>query len=139
MLFTARTAARSRQHRLLLAVYGGIGFALAVTFAKGLFGVSSRTHWNQPNAPLLVVGVLLLVCSLIATRAVFALPHSLPANWIFRITAVQSPAAYFDAVRKSLIALGAVPVWIFCGAAFLALWPGRFSIEESTVLVLRSG
>jgi pimeloyl-ACP methyl ester carboxylesterase len=136
VLFTARTAARSKQHRLLLAAYGGIGSALALAFARGLVDSEYGVVWNQPNAPLLVIGMLLTVCAVIATRSVFALPHSLPANWIFRITAVQSPAAYFSAVRKSLTLLGAAPVCLVCTASWLAIWPGRFSLEASFVLLL---
>ena len=135
MLFTARTAVRSRQHRLLLAAYGGIGFALAATFSKGFLGVSGW-HWDRPNVPLLVVGMLLLISAVMATRTIFALPHSLPSNWIFRVTAVQSPALYFDAVRKSLITLAALPAWVVCCVACLAVWPGRYSVEASVVLVL---
>jgi pimeloyl-ACP methyl ester carboxylesterase len=136
VLFTARTAARSKQHRLLLATYGGIGCALALAFGRSLLDPNPSAGWNRPNAPLLVVGMLLMVCAVTATRSVFALPHSLPANWIFRITAVQSPASYFEAVRKSLTVLAATPPVMVCTAAWLAIWPGRFSVEASVVLLL---
>jgi pimeloyl-ACP methyl ester carboxylesterase len=136
LLFTARTAARSRQHRLLLAAYGGIGLALAATFSKGLLGVSTGLRWSQPNVPILVIGTLPLVCAVVAMRAIFVLPHALSANWIFRITAVQSPASYFAAVRKSLIVLAGFPPWIVCGAVLIASWPGRFSLEAWLVLGL---
>ncbi|MEI9973728.1 MAG: hypothetical protein WDO73_17770 [Ignavibacteriota bacterium] len=36
VLFTARTVARSRHHRLLLAVYGGIGLGVALAYARDL-------------------------------------------------------------------------------------------------------
>ena len=45
----------------------------------------------------------MMVFAVIGARAVFALPISLPANWIFRITAVHSPQAYFSAARKALV------------------------------------
>ena len=135
LLFIARTAVRSRQHRLLLAAYAGIGFALAVSFARGLFGVTSQIRWNQPNVPLLVVGMLLVVCAVRAARAIFTLPHTLPANWIFRITVVQNPGRYFEAVRKSLILLAAFPAWIVCTVAYVAIWPGRFSMAASLLLL----
>jgi hypothetical protein len=136
ILFTARTASRSRQHRLILAAYGGIGAALALAFVRSLFDSPYGVRWNEPNAALLVVGMLLVVCFVSATRSVFALPHSLAANWIFRVTAVQSPAAYFGAARKSLILLSAAPVCMVCAASWLAIWPGRFSVEASLVLLL---
>jgi hypothetical protein len=136
LLFTARTAARSRQHRLLLAAYGGIGLALAVTFSKGLMGVRSDLRWSQPSVSMLVIAVLPLVCAVRATRSVFALPHALSSNWIFRITAVHSAPRYFDAVKKTLIAIAAAPAWIVSLGVLLAIWPSRYSIEACTVIVL---
>jgi pimeloyl-ACP methyl ester carboxylesterase len=136
VLFTARTAVRSRQHRLILAAYGGIGFALALAFARSVVDSPYGVRWNQPTPALLVAGVLLAICAVYATRSVFVLPHSLAANWIFRLTAVQSPVAYLEAVRKSLVLLSAAPVSLVCAAAWLAIWPGRFSVESSLVLLL---
>ncbi len=136
VLFTARTAARSRQHRLILAAHGGIGVAMALAFARGAVDSANGVRSEQSNAALLVVGMLLALCAVSATRSVFALPHSLAANWIFRITAVQSPAVYFGAVRKSLTLLAVAPVCAACAAAWLAIWPGRFSVEASLVLLL---
>ena len=136
VLFTARTAARSKQHRLILAAYGGIGCALALAFARPLLDSRYGVSNDPAKAALLVVGMLLTICAVNATRSVFALPHALPANWIFRITAVQSPAAYFGAVRKSLTLMAAAPVWMVCAAAWLAIWPGRFSFEAAVVLLL---
>ena len=136
LLFTARTIARSRQHRLLLAAYSGIGFAMALAFSKSLLDGTSRQRWNEPNVPLLIAGALVLVCAIAGTRAIFVLPYALPANWIFRITAVHSPAAYFGAVRKTLIALAAVPTWIISIVAYFVIWPGRSALEHSIVLIL---
>jgi pimeloyl-ACP methyl ester carboxylesterase len=136
LLFTARTAARSKQHRLILAAYGGIGCALALAFARPLLDSQNGVARDPAMAALLVVGTLVMICAVNAARSVFALPHALPANWIFRITAVQSPAAYFDGVRKSLAFLTATPVFMVCAAAWLAIWPGRFSLEASLVLLL---
>ncbi len=108
LLFTARTLARSRQHRLMLAIYGGFGFALSLAFSTSFLEGRSHEPWNKPNVPFLIAGLLLLVCALVGSRAIFALPMVLPANWTFRITAVHRPAAYFAAVRKSLFAVAAM-------------------------------
>jgi len=64
------------------------------------------------------------------------MPIALPANWIFRITAVHSPAAYFAATRKSLFAVAAVPVWIAAAIAYFIIWPWTPALEHVTVLVL---
>jgi pimeloyl-ACP methyl ester carboxylesterase len=136
LMFTCRTIARSRQHRLLLAACGGIGFATALAFSRTFLEDRSTVRWDQPNAPFLIAGLLLLFCAMAGMRSTFAIPLALPANWIFRITAIHSPGAYFEAVRKSLIVLGAFPVWIAAAAAYLWIWPGRYAAEHTLLLVL---
>jgi pimeloyl-ACP methyl ester carboxylesterase len=135
LLFTARTMARSRHHRFLLAAYGGVGLAIALAYAKSLIYGYSHEPWNQLNSPLLVGGFVVLLFSIVGARAVFALPVALPANWVFRITAVHSPLAYFSAVRRSLYLLAAVPVWTAAAIFYLAIWPGRPAAEHIVVLM----
>jgi MacB-like periplasmic core domain len=137
VLFTARTIARSRQHRLILAAYGGIALAIALAYLKSyLYG--TMLPWEDRDVPLLAPSVVLLVFAVVGTRAVFALPITLPANWIFRITAVHSPKTYFSAVRKALAVVAATPVLIACAAAYCFLWPGRKGIEHVVILAIVS-
>jgi len=135
LLFTMRTVARSRQHRLMLAVYGGFAFALSLAFSGSLVGAPGQS-WSRPNVPLLVAGFLLLSCAVVGARSIFALPIALSANWIFRITAVHRPGVYFTAVRKSLYTIAALPVWIATAIYYLAIWPGRPAFEQILFLVL---
>ena len=130
VLFTARTIARSRHHRLLLAAYGGIGLAVALAYTRDLlYGARSyeriwnRPRWDQPNPELLVGSLVMLFFSVMGARAVFSQPIALRSNWIFRITAVERAARYFAAVRKSLLALVVVPILLAWAALFLAIWP----------------
>jgi hypothetical protein len=137
VLFTARTIARSRQHRLMLAAYGGIALAFALAYLKRyLYGTMLRGE--NRDVPLLAPSVVLLVFAVIGARAVFALPIALPASWIFRLTAVHSPQAYFSAARKALSAVAVMPVLLICFAAYGVLWPGRKGIEHSVALTLLS-
>lgn len=143
ILFIARTISRSRQHRLLLAAYAGIGLAIALAYARDfLYGSSSLDapyrdlRWNQVNGPFLVGSLVLLFFAVIGARAAFAMPIALRANWIFRITAVHSPGAYSAAVRKSLFALTAIPIWILSGVLFFAIWPGRFAGQHVAIMVV---
>ncbi len=135
LLFTLRGIARSRQHRMMLAIYGGFAFALSLAFAGSMVGASHQA-WSQPNIGLLIAGFLLLCCGVVGTRTIFALPITLPANWIFRITAVHRPGAYFAAVRKALYLSSATPIWIITSVCYLALWPGRPAFEHILVLGL---
>jgi hypothetical protein len=143
ILFVARTIGRSRQHRLLLSAYAGIGFAIALAYARDfLYGSSSfepaypDLHWNQVNGPFLVGSLVLLFFAVIGARAAFAMPIALRANWIFRITAVHSPRAYSAAVRKSLFALTAIPIWILSGILFFVIWPARFAGQHVAVMLV---
>lgn len=134
VLFTCRTIARSRQHRLLLAACGGIGFATALAFSRTFLEGRSTARWDEPNLPFLIAGLLLLFCAIAGTRATFAIPLELPANWIFRSTAVHSPRAYFAAVRKALIVLGLIPVLTVSTFAYFRIWQGRPALEHMLVL-----
>ena len=147
LLFIARTLARSRQHRLMLSVYAGIGLGIALVYAKDLLYGRARSmwdpiyarfgaheSWDEVNIAFLVTSLVLLAFGVIGARAVFALPATLPANWIFRVTAVQGPAAYFFAVRRALYCLTAVPVWTASALFYFAVWPVIAALEHVAVL-----
>jgi hypothetical protein len=143
VLFTARTVARSRQHRLFLAAYAGIGLAVAFAYARDLlYGPSDfyatrlGLQWNQLNVPLMMGGLALLCFAVVGARAIFSLPVALPANWVFRLTAVQPPAAYFSAVREALFVVTVLPVWLACAAGYFAIWPARPAAQHVLVLSL---
>ncbi len=135
VLFTGRTIARSRQHRLILAIYGGIALAISMAYLKSYLYGSAKV-WGDAEVSLLAPGVVTIVFAAIGARAVFALPMSLPANWIFRVTAVQPPALYFSAARKALGATAALPVWLACAAVYLSLWRGSAAWKHVLVLGL---
>jgi hypothetical protein len=143
LLFTARTIGRSRQHRLLLAAYAGIGLAIALAYARDLlYGTTAFDRpypdepWNQLNGPFLAGSLVLLFFAIVGARAVFAMPMALRANWIFRVTAVHAPADYFRAARKALFAVAAAPVWIGAAILFFTIWPVRPAAEHIAVLMI---
>jgi hypothetical protein len=135
-LFTARTLARSRQHRLLLAVYGGAGLALAMTFLSTFFSGDARTRWDRPNMPFLAAGWLLLFAAVMGTRALFVLPQDASANWAFRITQVRSAHLYFASVRRALLLTAALPVWIAASCFYVSVWHGDAAAGALLLLML---
>ena len=143
LMFTARSIARSRQHRLILAAYAGIALGIGLAYTRDLiYGPSSfeamqvAAPWNQPNGSFLAASMIALFFAVVGVRAVFAMPIALRANWIFRLTAVHSPAAYYRAVRKSLYAVAAIPVWMAAAAVLFAIWPAWAAAEHVALLVV---
>jgi hypothetical protein len=134
-LFTARTMARSRQHRLLLAVYGGSGLALAITFLRTFLNGVERGPVNAPNLPLLTVGWLLMFVAIVGTRAIFVLPQEPGANWVFRITALETPRGYLAAVRRALVLTAAVPAWLALAALYFSVWKLADGVTASLLLL----
>ena len=127
--FSVRTLVRSRQHRVILAFYLGIGFALTIFLLKTpemkgqLPGTPAARSWHEANTPLLAASIVMMALAVMGTRVVFALPLDLRANWIFRITGAHSPSKSLAAARRSLLLLSVMPVWLATAALCLTLWP----------------
>lgn len=136
LLFSARTLSRNRQQRLILSVYIGMALAISFAYSKSWLHGASQQVWNKPSVPLLISSLVTLFFAVVGSRAVFALPVALPANWIFRISTIRSPASYFSAVRKSLFLLAALPVLFVSAIAYLSLWPGRPALQHIVVLAI---
>lgn len=135
VLFITRTLARSRQHRLLIAFYSGIGLAIALAYYNSWLEENARGTW-QARMAFITPSLLLLFFVVLAVRASFSFPHTLPANWIFRITLVHRPAEYLEAVRSSLYLIAAFPIWISCALLFFAIWPSRPAWGHIGVMLL---
>jgi len=134
LLFTARTLARSRQHRLLFVAYASLGLAIAFAYARSYLYGYADNPWNRANVPFIAASVVTLFMAIVGARAVYALPASQPASWVFRLTAVHPPVSYFAAIRKSMFVLVAGPVWIACAILYLSIWPSRPALEHLALL-----
>jgi predicted permease len=140
-LFTARSLARSRQHRLILAAFGGIGLAIALAYARELvYGPEQFESpfwiapWYLPNRPFLAGTLVLLFFAVIGSRAVFALPSTLSANWTFRITSVRPAGVYFRAVKRALLTVVAAPVWLTATSLLLIIWPLAPALQHAAFM-----
>ena len=140
--FSVRTLLRSRQHRVILAFYLGIGFAIAIFFLKTplaqqqLSAASAGGPWHQASVPLLAASIVMMGFCIVGTRVVFAMPLDPRANWIFRVTPVRGGPECLAVRRRSLFALAVVPVWAGSAALFLSLWPWRPAVAHLMVLGL---
>jgi hypothetical protein len=135
--FSIRTLLRSRQHRLVLAFYVGIGFAFTVLALKTPEARRVIFADRQHISPELIASsIVILVAWIVGTRVVFSIPLDLRANWVFRMTLVSGPDAFLRARRRALVALSLGPVWMGWAALFLGLWPGREAAWHVAILGL---
>ncbi len=128
--FAVRTLVRSRQHRMILAFYLGIGFAFAIFLLK------SPEMKRAASTPLLSASIVMMVLAVVGTRAVFSLPLDLRANWIFRITSVRGGPKTVAASRRALLAIAAAPVWLITAVLCLRLWPLQQALGHLALLGL---
>jgi hypothetical protein len=125
-LFSVRTLLRSRQHRLLLCFYLGTGFAIVLACVKTALGQRGFLHGRRGDVvdlAFLVASLWVICFAVIGVRVVIAMPHTLRANWIFRMTETRGVAEYLAAVRRSLLVIALAPVWLLLAVLFLFRWP----------------
>jgi pimeloyl-ACP methyl ester carboxylesterase len=124
--FCARTLSRSRQHRIILACYLGIGLALSMAYGRTLlYGYYGYTGypWYEVNRPILVATVVMLCFAVVGMRVVFSMPTTLPANWIFQTAVARDAPEYLAGTRRTLLLLAVAPVWILSAVILLSIWP----------------
>ncbi len=133
--FSARTLLRSRQHRVMLAFFSGVGFAFAFFVMRAAHLREQLT--NGKISVQLMVSTLVMMCAwVVGMRVVFSMPLTLRANWVFQTSTVRSPADYLKAIRRPLLVLGVAPVWIISAILFFWLFPWRPAAQHLTVLLL---
>ena len=127
--FAVRTLLRSRQHRMILAFYLGLGLAFTSMLLKDPATKRQFTEgananpWSEASIAPWAASVFMMVLAVVGTRVVFALPLDLRANWALRLTGFQSGPATRAATRRALILLAVFPVWLLEAAICLTLWP----------------
>jgi hypothetical protein len=139
--FSIRTLCRSRQHRLILAFYTGIGFAILIPFlktpvAQKLSAASASNPWHQASLPLLASSFVMMCFWMLGIRIALAMPVELPANWVFRMTQLRAAPEYLIASRRAMFVLALAPVWAASAIVFLSLWPWHAAAEHLAVLAL---
>jgi CubicO group peptidase (beta-lactamase class C family) len=137
--FSVRTVFRSAPHRVILAFYWGIAFALVIIFVKSPGGqqftdFSLVSDWLEMSVPLLVSSMVMMAFAVLAGRLAFAMPVDLKANWIFRVMPVRAGRLYTSARRPALVMLSAAPVWTAWAVALFWLWPWQPALGHLVAL-----
>ena len=138
-LFCLRTVLRSRQHRVILSFYFGIGMALVLAYLNVVSrsSTSSGGHLSaQAGAPSIAASILMMFVAVGGMRIIAAIPIVLPANWAFRTTELHGPVVYLRAVRRAYLVLSVLPIWFAAGVLFFSFWPFRLASQHLLVLGL---
>jgi hypothetical protein len=137
--FSLRTLVRSRHHRVLMAFYAGVGFAIVILFlntpfAQKLSATSVRDPWHFVSLPLLGSSFVMMCCWIFGIHGAFAIPMELRANWAFRLAIGGEAKNSFRASRRALYVIGLLPCWLVAAAVFLYLWPFHQAAQHLLVL-----
>jgi len=139
--FVARTLARSTKHRLYLATYVGVGFALAafgilevlVHSAHGEFAIAVF----RPNEALLAIPLIMSFFMLSGMRIVFTVPAELRANWVFQLTENEHRQDCLTGVRKAMVVPTAL-LFLFLFPLYASLWGWPMAFQHLTLGLLLS-
>lgn len=115
--------------RLILALYSGVGLALAMTAVK-------RGKWNEGNESLLGASIIFLLAVGVGARVVFAMPLHLRANWVFQVTQVQPISRYLSAIRLAFFVIGTVAPILATTVLLLLIWPAQTVLGHAVVLAM---
>jgi len=94
-----------------------------VRTALGQRGFLRGPRGDVVDLAFLVASLWVISFAVIGVRVVIAMPHTLRANWIFRMTETRGVGEYLAAVRRSLYVIALVPVWLLLAVLFLFRWP----------------
>jgi hypothetical protein len=124
--FTLQSLARSRSHRLLMAIYVGVALAL-VASAIGPFAIrDGLTAFATPSIEMLSAPFVISFFSLVGMRVAISIPIEPKANWLFRLYEPSDRAAAMDGVRAAMLLVGVVPaaaVALVTAGALWGIWP----------------
>ena len=134
--FSIRTLLRSRQHRLLLVFFLGIGLSFLVLLEHSRPPGGQRGPEELYRAALIVSSLVVMCCLVVGMRVVFSRPLEIRANWVFRIAGLSAAADCQAACRRSLFVLAAMPAWAISAAALLPDLPWRMAATHLTALAL---
>ncbi|MBE7158486.1 MAG: hypothetical protein INR62_08655, partial [Rhodospirillales bacterium] len=107
--FIGKTMSRNSRYQVYVAMYCGVGLALAISCSTGIAGRGGGRHVVLSRFGLHAVLPLLLFWAVAGLHATFAVPQILPARWIFRVAGVDFHACV-QATRHWVVMIGCLLV-----------------------------
>jgi len=136
--FAARTLARHRSHRLLLAVYIGIGLAWVLNGVSTVLTTGLGKRMLVPDSVTCTIPFDFAVVLLAGMRVLFTLPVELRANWLFRTTAPERDAILARASRKLMLCVGILPMAILPLPLYVMAWGWPAALAHTWIYFLET-
>ncbi|HLK66142.1 MAG TPA: hypothetical protein VKU19_22060 [Bryobacteraceae bacterium] len=136
--FISNTVLRSTRHRLFLASYTGVAFALALPSIVKVGARPGSPLVVLSSAGLLTVPLILSFFAVSGLRSAFNIPAELRANWIFQITESEDRWAHVSAARKWIVVMGIAPLFLLLTPFELIFQGWRLGFIHLTVALLLS-
>ena len=134
--FTLKSLARSRSHRLLMAIYVGIAGALISSAVVPIAIRDGLAGFATPGVELLSAPLVIQFLSLVGMRVAIAIPIEPKANWLFRLYESRERAAAMDGVRTAMITAGVVPGALLALVTAGTLWGAWAAIVHTFICTL---
>ena len=125
--FAVRTLVRSRTHRMMLAVYGGIALALVVSSAASVAMRDNGAGLWRPGIAMLSMPLILQFLLLVGLRVITAVPSEPKGRWAFRAGEPADRHEAVSATRDTMLVTVVLPTAILAlaqGVTFWGIWPG---------------
>ncbi len=118
--FVIRTLRTSAMHRIKIAGSLALGIGLSLIFLFNS-GISLRSLSAQ-SLNILAVPLVLSFFLLVSLRMTVSTPLAPQANWIFKMTEVESRRHYFVGMKKALVIRALVPLFLLLLFAYVDAW-----------------
>lgn len=120
--FSLSTLGRSRRQRLHLVVYLALPMAFVVTEITVLALTQGWDYFRSFDILLVAVPFVLYVFLVVGFRTVVLHPVVMEANWVFRMTELNSPLYYLRGLKKAFFFVGALPLFVLLFLFYIFCW-----------------
>jgi hypothetical protein len=130
-MFTLRTLIRSRQHRMLLALYAAVAIAIvAGALLPLLLRQNVAAMFAQPGVAVFSAPLVVMFLILAGMRGLFAIPVERKANWVVRLVEPGDRLAAIDGVRRAMLVSSVLPVVVLATVTTIPLWGASIALKH---------
>jgi hypothetical protein len=134
--FTLLSLARSRSHRLLMALYLGIAMALVASAIVPVAIRDGLAGFATPGIELVSAPLVIGFFALVGMRVAIAIPIEPKANWLFRLREPSDRVAAMNGVRTAMLLVGVLPTSFIALTTAGTLWGAWPAFVHTTVCAL---